>query len=176
MDKQRPRSVKYTSNTTMLFINGLLVLAGALGGMILILVFQQAILGLIWLVAGLGSAQLVLLILLRQRRAACQLAHVTTTMQQLVSSQAAALTDQQRQIKHLSTVLTADPGLTQLRSVLEDQTTPRLDLLVERLTQAESALPDMLPQTRAWVTDLRRLAIQAQAHIESLSDEVARRD
>jgi hypothetical protein len=60
-----------------------------------------------------------------------------------------------------------------ISGTLSQQATPKLAALVDGLEQTEASLPDMLPQTRAWVAEIRRLAAHAQAHVQALSDEVA---
>jgi hypothetical protein len=149
-----------------------LALVGGGAAILILALGHHPLWAVIWIAAGLLACEIVLAWSLH-RRPGCKLDGVARSLIDVLDAQAQALDAQGREIARLQETLADTPGLGQVRGVLAAQTTPNLSSLIDRLAQAEESLPDMLPQTRAWVAEVRRLATHAAAQVEALRDEVA---
>lgn len=138
----------------------------------LILALGHPLWAVIWMAAGLLACEIVLAWSLSRRPATCDLDGVARSLIEVLDAQAQALDAQGREIARLQETLADSPGRGRVRGLLATQVTPNLSSVIERLAQAEESLPDMLPQTRAWVAEVRRLATRAAAQVEALRDEV----
>jgi hypothetical protein len=174
MNNSAPSPTRCISLRTILLVNALaLGIVGSVGT-ILILMFHRTAWAAVWMFLGLLADEVLLYWLLRQRRASTeQLEDLTSSLLATLDAQARAISEQQRQIAGLQARMADEPIRRQVSGMLSRHAKPNLASLVDRLEEAEASLPDMLPQTRAWVSEVRRLATRAQAHVQALSDEVA---
>ena len=78
--------------------------------------------------------------------------------------------------EYLDEIVPAGPALGALRESVEGAEAVQ-DRRGERqeLEQAEASLPDMLPQTRQWVAQMRSLAANTFAGVQALSGEIGER-
>jgi hypothetical protein len=161
-------------------ILGLSTLVGALAvgaGAVLAAVLDRPALGLVAGVIVLVVGQVLVTRLSREQLRGRQgdLERVTRELMTLVDLQAKSLSEQEAQVVRLRAALGDDRLRDQIWREIDREMTPRLEAVVDRLEEAEASLPDMLHQTRAWMNEVRRLATQAQASVESIRDEVAGR-
>ncbi len=146
-------------------------LAGVLAGAALLTLWlRQPIWVLIWVGGGLAISHGLLAQALRRRSGeVCRWEALTRALQERLDAQSAAIAETERDLAGLQAALADLPGLQRARDVLREHTTPQLSALVEDLTRTEDSLPETLPQTRAWVADVRRLAARARASVEAMS-------
>lgn len=108
----------------------------------------------------------------RRDREVAHLGQVASAMMSVLEAQDRLIEDQQHQTANLESALSENTVFKQVWGRLSEQARPNLEALVERLEQAQDLLPEMVPQTRAWVSEIRRLADHAQASLDSLEDQV----
>jgi hypothetical protein len=160
---------------TVLVINALLLSAVIGIGCALMMAAGPAW-AVAWWVGGALVNQGVLWLMLRGPQSAQRgsLARTLNDLNATLEAQSRAIAIQQRQIESLA----ADIGETALRRRVHQELTsqtPRLAAVVEELAETEESLPEVFIQTRAWVAQARQLAAHAQAHLQALSEDIARR-
>lgn len=161
---------EFTRTTRVLLANAAALALVGLGVMALTLVVNRVDWALVWLAVGLAASQMLLVIVLRGRRDAKSIEPTIDAMVSLMDAQTDAIFAQQGEIAHLRASLVTPPAQA-TRKALANQAMPGLSGVVERLAQAEASLPEMLPQTRAWIGKVRGLATQTQAQIEAMSGD-----
>ena len=150
-----------------------LVLVTGLVGVVLALGLEGPLPGVGLLVCALAVNEFILWRTQRRLdREIVQLGQLATAMMGLFEAQGRLMDDQQHQIGRLQSALSDNTVFKQVWGRLSEQARPNLEVLVERLEQAHDLLPEMVPQTRAWVSEIRRLADHAQASLDSLADQV----
>lgn len=160
---------------TVLIINALL-LSAVIGVGCALMMAAHPVWAIAWWVGGVLANQAVLWLMLRGPQAG-QRTSLSKTLDDLdatLEAQSRAVAIQQLQIEALA----ADIGEVSLRSRIRQELatqTPRLAAVVEELEETEESLPEVLIQTRAWVAQARQLAAHTQAHLQALSDDIARR-
>ncbi len=137
-----------------------------------LILLDEKLAAIAWILSGLAAGQVLLVRTFARRRHACQIEGVAQALLSVLDAQGIALGEQQRELAGLQAVM-SEPGA--VRDALATQTAPNLSVLVERLAQAESSLPDMLPYTRERLAELRRLAAQTQARVETMSHDISRK-
>lgn len=160
---------------TVLIVNALL-LSAVIGVGCVLMMAERPAWAIGWWAGGVLINQTVLWMMLREPQLTTRKS-LTKTLDDLnatLEAQSQAIAIQQRQIEALA----ADIGETSLRRRIHQELTsqtPRLAAVVAELAEAEESLPEVLIQTRAWVAQARQLAAHAQAHLQALSEDIARR-
>ena len=150
-----------------------LVLLISLVGVLLSLGLADPAPGVGLLLLALGVNEYMLWRIQRRLdREILHLGQIAAAMTGVLEAQDRLSEDQQQQIANLESALSDNTVYKQVWGRLSEQTRPNLEALVERLQQAQDLLPEMVPQTRAWVSEIRRLADRAQASLDSLADQV----
>ncbi len=167
----------HTSLVIPLVVHGVLLGVAIAGGAVLALGLGLTVLGLAAVVLGLAASEALLLGALRRREAAerRELGALEASLRGLVDAQGLAVRSQESQIANLQAALGESSIRAYVRGELNREAAPRLEAVISRLEQAEAVVPELASQTRAWVSEVRRLATQAQAHVQTLGEERAGR-
>jgi hypothetical protein len=160
---------------TALIVN-MLVLAVVIGGGGLLMVLARPALAVAWWVGGVLAYQALLWLALRKPPSAQpkSLAKTLDDLNATLEAQGLAIATQQQQIGALAADIDEASLHQRIYQELTSQT-PRLAAVVAELAEAEESLPEALIQTRTWVAHARQLAAHTQAHLQALSEDIARR-
>lgn len=157
----------------ILGLHGLGLMLAILAGLTAWLISRQISWAAAVLAIGIVGDEVLLTILLR--RLVPDLAILSeriAAVTDLLETQGRLIAEQEGHLTILQAALADSAVFKQAWGMLHRQAKPNLEALATRLEEAEAALPDMAPQTKAWVSEVRRLASHVQASVESLANDM----